>query len=254
MTYPDFVWFLLAEEDKHHPRSIEYWFRCMDLDGDGLLSMYELEYFYSEQLARMEEMGIEPISFEDCLCQCLDMVKPALTDKIRLSDMKQCRLCHIFFDTFFNLPKYLQHEQRDPFANLRMFTKINEKQDIEEGLNELSDWDRYAAETYEMLVNVEGGGNPDDGVDDDEDDDEEEDEEEEQGGAVGDEGTGSNQQQKNNDSNNVTSPTSTVISLVNKNDKINRKDNVGSCGLANKLESIGNSELIKLESTVGAGE
>ncbi|CAH8530922.1 unnamed protein product [Schistosoma rodhaini] len=220
MTYPDFVWFLLAEEDKHHPRSIEYWFRCMDLDGDGLLSMYELEYFYSEQLARMEEMGIEPISFEDCLCQCLDMVKPALTDKIRLSDMKQCRLCHIFFDTFFNLPKYLQHEQRDPFANLR---------DIEEGLNELSDWDRYAAETYEMLVNVEGG-------------------------TVDDEETVSNQLQKNNDSNNVTSPTANVISLVNKNDKINRKDNVGSCGLANKLESINNSELIKLESTVGAGE
>ncbi|CAH8508273.1 unnamed protein product [Schistosoma rodhaini] len=254
MTYPDFVWFLLAEEDKHHPRSIEYWFRCMDLDGDGLLSMYELEYFYSEQLARMEEMGIEPISFEDCLCQCLDMVKPALTDKIRLSDMKQCRLCHIFFDTFFNLPKYLQHEQRDPFANLRMFTIINEKQDIEEGLNELSDWDRYAAETYEMLVNVEGGGNPDDGVDDDEDDDEEEDEEEDQGGTVDDEETVSNQLQKNNDSNNVTSPTANVISLVNKNDKINRKDNVGSCGLANKLESINSSELIKLESTVGAGE
>ena len=92
----------------------------MDLDGDGLLSMYELEYFYSEQLARMEEMGIEAISFEDCLCQCLDMVKPALGDKIRLSDLKQCRLCHIFFDTFFNLPKYLQHEQRDPFANLRV--------------------------------------------------------------------------------------------------------------------------------------
>ncbi|TPP65541.1 Serine/threonine-protein phosphatase 2A regulatory subunit B'' subunit alpha [Fasciola gigantica] len=122
MTYPDFVWFLLAEEDKRHPRSIEYWFRCMDLDGDGLLSMYELEYFYSEQVARMEEMGIEPISFEDCLCQCLDMVKPVLGDKIRLSDMKQCRLCHIFFDTFFNLPKYLQHEQRDPFANLRLET------------------------------------------------------------------------------------------------------------------------------------
>lgn len=100
--------------------SIEYWFRCMDLDGDGLLSMYELEYFYSEQVARMEEMGIEPISFEDCLCQCLDMVKPVLGDKIRLSDMKQCRLCHIFFDTFFNLPKYLQHEQRDPFSNLRV--------------------------------------------------------------------------------------------------------------------------------------
>ncbi|CAL8074470.1 unnamed protein product [Calicophoron daubneyi] len=167
MTYPDFVWFLLAEEDKRHPRSIEYWFRCMDVDGDGLLSMYELEYFYSEQVARMEEMGIEPISFEDCLCQCLDMVKPALGDKIRLADLKQCRLCNIFFDTFFNLPKYLQHEQRDPFSNLR---------DIEEGLNELSDWDRYAAEAYEMLVAVEGG-NQEDGVDEEEGDDEEVDEE-----------------------------------------------------------------------------
>ncbi|TGZ72006.1 hypothetical protein CRM22_002328 [Opisthorchis felineus] len=173
MTYPDFVWFLLAEEDKRHPRSIEYWFRCMDLDGDGLLSMYEMEYFYSEQVARMEEMGIEPIAFEDCLCQCLDMVNPALGDKIRLSDLKQCRLCHIFFDTFFNLPKYLQHEQRDPFANLR---------DMEEGLNELSDWDRYAAEAYEMLVNIEGP-NQEDGVDEDEAMDEDLEEDGEAGGS-----------------------------------------------------------------------
>ncbi|CAH8485737.1 unnamed protein product [Schistosoma turkestanicum] len=240
MTYPDFVWFLLAEEDKHHPRSIEYWFRCMDLDGDGLLSMYELEYFYSEQLARMEEMGIEPISFEDCLCQCLDMVKPVLTNKIRLSDMKQCRLCHIFFDTFFNLPKYLQHEQRDPFANLR---------DIEEGLNELSDWDRYAAETYEMLVNVEGGGNPEDGVDDDDDDDDEEEEDEDE-----EHGRRDEEICDDNGDNNLTNTPASTISLTNKNDKINRKENVTSCGLlANKLESV-NGDLMTLESTVGAGE
>lgn len=43
--------------------------RCMDLDGDGFLSMYELEYFYDEQLQRMEAMGIECLPFEDCLCQ-----------------------------------------------------------------------------------------------------------------------------------------------------------------------------------------
>ena len=41
----------------------------MDLDGDGLLSMYELEYFYEEQLQRMEQLGIETLPFEDCLCQ-----------------------------------------------------------------------------------------------------------------------------------------------------------------------------------------
>lgn len=56
--------------------SIEYWFRCMDTDGDGVLSMYELEYFYEEQCERMERMGIEPLPFQDLLCQMLDLVKP----------------------------------------------------------------------------------------------------------------------------------------------------------------------------------
>lgn len=69
MSYTDFVWFLLSEEDKTTSTAIEYWFRCMDLDGDGVLSMYELEYFYEEQQQRMEAMGIETLPYEDCLCQ-----------------------------------------------------------------------------------------------------------------------------------------------------------------------------------------
>lgn len=69
MSYTEFVWFLLSEEDKRHPTAIEYWFRCMDLDGDGVLSMYELEFFYEEQLQRMEQLGIETLPYDDCLCQ-----------------------------------------------------------------------------------------------------------------------------------------------------------------------------------------
>lgn len=43
----------------------------MDLDGDGYLSMYELEYFYEEQMHRMEAIGIETLPFQDCLCQVI---------------------------------------------------------------------------------------------------------------------------------------------------------------------------------------
>ena len=32
---------------------------------------YELEYFYEEQLQRMEQLGIETLPFDDCLCQVL---------------------------------------------------------------------------------------------------------------------------------------------------------------------------------------
>ena len=41
----------------------------MDLDGDGVLSLYELEYFYEEQLQRMKSLGIEALPFEDIACQ-----------------------------------------------------------------------------------------------------------------------------------------------------------------------------------------
>ncbi|KAI5621216.1 serine/threonine-protein phosphatase 2A regulatory subunit B'' subunit beta isoform X1 [Silurus asotus] len=79
LSYADFVWFLISEEDKKSETSIEYWFRCMDLDGDGILSMYELQYFYQEQCQKLETMAIEPLPFEDCLCQMLDLVRPETT-------------------------------------------------------------------------------------------------------------------------------------------------------------------------------
>ncbi|KAE8625698.1 hypothetical protein XENTR_v10006367 [Xenopus tropicalis] len=143
ISYADFVWFLLSEEDKKTQTSIEYWFRCMDLDGDGVLSMYELEYFYEEQCQKMESMAIEPLPFEDCLCQMLDLVKPQTEGKITLHDLKKCKQANIFFDTFLNLEKYLDHEQKDPFSVLRVGE--NEGQ-------ELSDWEKYAAEEYAVLV------------------------------------------------------------------------------------------------------
>ena len=41
----------------------------MDVDGDGVLSMYELEYFYTEQVSKMDALGIETMVFQDGLCQ-----------------------------------------------------------------------------------------------------------------------------------------------------------------------------------------
>lgn len=67
------------------------------------------------------------------------MIRPKHKDRVCLADLKRCRMTPIFFDTFFNLEKYLDHEQKDPFAS----NKNDE---------EVSDWDRFAAEEYEILV------------------------------------------------------------------------------------------------------
>ena len=42
MSYEDFVWFILSEEDKSNELSLEYWFRCVDLDCDGKLRPNEM--------------------------------------------------------------------------------------------------------------------------------------------------------------------------------------------------------------------
>ena len=56
--------------------------------------------------------------------QMLDMVKPIQEGRITLADLKACKMSPLFFDTFFNLEKYLEHEQKDPFANIRVGDSI----------------------------------------------------------------------------------------------------------------------------------
>lgn len=54
----------------------------MDVDGDGYISMYELEYFYEEQMQRMEAIGIETLPFTDCLCQVRKLLRFIIYVKI----------------------------------------------------------------------------------------------------------------------------------------------------------------------------
>jgi serine/threonine-protein phosphatase 2A regulatory subunit B'' len=42
MGYEDFVWFILSEEDKTNDVSLEYWFKCVDLDCDSCLRANEM--------------------------------------------------------------------------------------------------------------------------------------------------------------------------------------------------------------------
>lgn len=77
MSYEDFVWFMLCEEDKTSFRSLQYWFKVIDLDDNGTITPHEMDYFYEEQCHRLEYLNHEPILFVDLLCQMNDMIKPS---------------------------------------------------------------------------------------------------------------------------------------------------------------------------------
>lgn len=87
MSYPDFIFFMLSEEDKTTECALSYWFKCCDLDDDGYLSPEEMRFFYRNQIHRITALGQESINFEDVLCQMLDMVSPQDNTRITLADL-----------------------------------------------------------------------------------------------------------------------------------------------------------------------
>ncbi|KAL6210735.1 hypothetical protein ACLB2K_015967 [Fragaria x ananassa] len=152
MGYEDFVYFMLSEEDKSCEPSLEYWFKCIDLDGNGVLTRNELQFFYEEQLHRMECMAQEPVLFEDILCQIVDMIGPEKEDYFTLKDLKGCKLSGNFFNILFNLNKFIAFESRDPFL-IRQ-----EREDPS-----LTEWDRFAHREYIRLSMEEDGENASNG-------------------------------------------------------------------------------------------
>ncbi|GAB5372540.1 hypothetical protein AAMO2058_001674400 [Amorphochlora amoebiformis] len=105
MGYEDFVVFLMSEVDKTSPISQEYWFRCLDIDGDGVIAAYELEYFFSEQQARLQQLSQEEVQFTDVLCQLNDMIKPNVENHFTKKDIRSTKMATPFFNIIFNLSK-----------------------------------------------------------------------------------------------------------------------------------------------------
>ncbi|KAL3808014.1 hypothetical protein ACHAXA_004967, partial [Cyclostephanos tholiformis] len=144
LTYEDFIFFMLSEEDKANEHSVRYWFTCVDVDGDDRLNNMEMRSFYAVQLHRMQCMGHEVVPFEDMLCQMMDMIKPANKEHLIVEDFLQPHCCQVsgaLFDALFNVNKYVMFEQRDPFLE-------RQKREDEFG----TDWDRFAYIDYNRLA------------------------------------------------------------------------------------------------------
>ncbi|CAL9213628.1 unnamed protein product [Arabidopsis halleri] len=140
MSYEDFVYFILAEEDKSSEPSLEYWFKCVDLDENGVITPNEMQFFFEEQLHRMECITQEAVLFSDILCQIIDMIGPEKENCITFQDLKGSKLSGNVFNILFNLNKFMAFETRDPFL-IRQ-----EREDPN-----LTEWDRFAQREYVRL-------------------------------------------------------------------------------------------------------
>ncbi|KAF7729671.1 Serine/threonine-protein phosphatase 2A regulatory subunit B'' subunit alpha [Apophysomyces ossiformis] len=189
ISYLEYIWFLLSEVDKSTPMAIEYWFRCMDLDGDGILSSYELSRFWKDQEERITiSMGVryrqlsfglnpeECIQFDDIMRQLNDLVQPRKPGLFRLQDLKrQPFVAERFFDTFLSFDRFQIHESYQGLIRAKRL--YESKQESSSGMAEsniglayllLTDWIEYAEMEYEQIImNEQYNSNNDDDHDDD---------------------------------------------------------------------------------------
>ncbi|KAJ2330567.1 Serine/threonine-protein phosphatase 2A regulatory subunit B'' subunit alpha, partial [Coemansia sp. RSA 2673] len=83
MTYCDFIWFLLSEIDKTSPTAVEYWFRCLDLDGDGVLT---------RQLAQLSMRSLPNASFKDVIQMRIDFLASLPNPWVEFADCEYAAL------------------------------------------------------------------------------------------------------------------------------------------------------------------
>ncbi|KAJ3120091.1 Serine/threonine-protein phosphatase 2A regulatory subunit B'' subunit alpha [Nowakowskiella sp. JEL0407] len=155
-TYRDFIWFILSVEDKKTPQGIEFWFRMLDRDGDGVLSLHELRYFYEEQWKRMLNGRMsDPWKFNDFVCSILDLVKPRDSERclITLQDIKKSGNAALFFDKIFDMRKYEIYMRRiDP-----MFREMDDLWTLDGSGKriKLEGWEKFAERAYDELASEE---------------------------------------------------------------------------------------------------
>ncbi|KAF0688934.1 Aste57867_19538 [Aphanomyces stellatus] len=149
MSYEDFIYFMLSEEDKGNPVSLRYWFELIDLDEDHVIRSDEMKMYYNHQIHRMECLGQEVVPFEDIMCQMSDLLRPEVEGDFKFSDFirpEKIRMAGVFFNVLFNLSKFIEFEGRDPFLLRQQMAEP-----------ELTDWDRFARAEYARLAMEEEG-------------------------------------------------------------------------------------------------
>lgn len=170
MSYEDFIYYIISEEDKTSSTSIKYWFKVIDLNNEGIITKKEMEYFYEEQIEKLKNNKKEVIKFKDVLKKITNLIPPEKENKWTLKNfLDNPKNSSIVFNMLLNMNK-INNKGKDSFI-------IKE---IENG-KDYSDWDIFAYKEFNRKMNEdnEDNENTDYNVDEDEDEDEEEKEENE---------------------------------------------------------------------------
>ena len=168
MSYEDFIYYMISEEDKTSPTSIKYWFKVIDLNNKGIITKKEMEYFYEEQIEKLKNNKKEVMKFKDVLKKIINLIPPEKENKWNLQNfLDNPKNSSNVFNMLLNMNK-INNKGKDSFI-------INE---IENG-EDYTDWDIFAYKEFERKMNEDNEDNENNESNESNESNEEEEEKEE---------------------------------------------------------------------------
>lgn len=113
MDYKAYLDLVLALENVNTPQAKQYFFKILDLKGQGYLDSFTLHYFFRGVREKMKEFGQEPVQFEDIKDEIYDMIKPKDPYKITLQDFQESDYGGEVISLLIDLNGLWNHENRD---------------------------------------------------------------------------------------------------------------------------------------------
>ncbi|KAL7746753.1 Serine/threonine-protein phosphatase 2A regulatory subunit B'' subunit alpha [Sorochytrium milnesiophthora] len=171
MPYSEFIWFLISDHDKQSITSREYWFRVFDLDGDGVISIWELEQFNNRRPIDDSMSPDESNEYRNDVCEFLDAVTLRKKDGlVYLSDVRKSKTAGLFYDFFVNHLSWDEWAARTTGGGLAIRNKKEfERREVKDRLlsmsqnlidldeSQLNDFDHFVDQEFCMLIDEPGG-------------------------------------------------------------------------------------------------
>ncbi|XP_061724106.1 serine/threonine-protein phosphatase 2A regulatory subunit B'' subunit gamma-like [Cydia pomonella] len=116
MDYKTYLELVLALENRRQPAALAYLFRLLDINSQGYLDKFTLNYFFKAIQEQMVAHGAEPVNFEDVKDEIFDMIRPEHPSRITLQDLIRSGHGHTAVSILLELHGFWAYENREALA------------------------------------------------------------------------------------------------------------------------------------------
>ncbi|KAL0812062.1 hypothetical protein ABMA28_009452 [Loxostege sticticalis] len=116
MDYKTYLDLVLALENRKQPAALAYLFRVLDINSQGYLDAFTLNYFFKAIQEQMIAHGAEPVNFDDVKDEIFDMIRPQHPSRITLQDLVRSGHGHTAVSILLELHGFWAYENREALA------------------------------------------------------------------------------------------------------------------------------------------